>query len=62
MAAQVLVTGGFGYLGSILCEHLLRAGHRVTVVGNLASAATQAGLFHLCADPAFDFVHGVCPS
>jgi nucleoside-diphosphate-sugar epimerase len=58
MAAQVLVTGGFGYLGSILCEHLLRAGHRVTVVDNLASAATQAGLFHLCADPAFDFVRG----
>jgi nucleoside-diphosphate-sugar epimerase len=58
MAERVLVTGGFGYLGSILCEHLLRAGHRVTVVDNLASAADQAGLFHLCADPAFDFLRG----
>jgi nucleoside-diphosphate-sugar epimerase len=30
--AQVLVTGGAGYVGSVLCEHLLRAGHRVTVL------------------------------
>jgi nucleoside-diphosphate-sugar epimerase len=30
MAEQVLVTGGLGYLGSILCEHLLRAGFHVT--------------------------------
>jgi nucleoside-diphosphate-sugar epimerase len=58
MAERVLVTGGFGYLGSILCDHLLRAGHRVTVVDNLSFAAAHAGLFHLCADPAFDFLRG----
>jgi nucleoside-diphosphate-sugar epimerase len=56
---HVLVTGGAGYLGSILCEHLLAAGHRVTVVDNLTHG--QAGLFHLCADPRFAFVRGdVC--
>lgn len=58
MAARVLVTGGLGYLGSILCEHLLAAGHHVRAVDNLMYGLGQQGLFHLCADPAFDFVRG----
>lgn len=53
---SVLVTGGAGYLGSVLCEHLLAAGYRVTVVDNLMYR--QQSLFHLCAHPAFEFVHG----
>ncbi len=53
---KVLVTGGAGYLGSVLCEHLLDAGHDVTAVDNLMYQ--QAGLFHLCANPRFDFVRG----
>jgi UDP-glucuronate 4-epimerase len=31
----VLVTGGAGFIGSHLCEHLLRSGRRVVVVDNL---------------------------
>jgi len=54
--SNVLVTGGAGYLGSILCMRLLEEGHRVTVLDNLMYG--PAGLFHLCADPRFDFVRG----
>jgi nucleoside-diphosphate-sugar epimerase len=56
MTSRVLVTGGAGYLGSILCEHLLAAGHRVSVLDNLMYG--QHSLFHLCAHPAFAFVCG----
>src|SRR6185295_6242508 len=58
MEERVLVTGGLGYLGSILCEHLLDAGFAVTALDNLMYGAGQQGLFHLCANPAFDFVKG----
>jgi nucleoside-diphosphate-sugar epimerase len=58
MAERVVVTGGLGYLGSILCEHLLDAGFRVKAVDNLMYGTGQQGLFHLCARPAFDFVKG----
>lgn len=56
MPTHVLVTGGAGYLGSILVGHLLEAGHRVTVVDNLLY--NQNTLFHYCAHPLFDFVRG----
>ena len=56
MSERVLVTGGAGYLGSILCEHLLRAGHQVTVIDNLQ--ARQPSLLHLCAQPQFEFHFG----
>ncbi|MBM4339174.1 MAG: NAD(P)-dependent oxidoreductase [Deltaproteobacteria bacterium] len=53
---RVLVTGGAGYLGSILSEHLLKAGYGVTVIDNLLYG--QHSLFHLCADSHFEFVFG----
>jgi nucleoside-diphosphate-sugar epimerase len=56
MDLRVLVTGGAGYLGSVLCEHLLAAGYRVTTVD--AMMYQQRSLFHLCANPHFDFVLG----
>ena len=53
---SVLVTGGAGYIGSILCERLLSAGHRVVAIDNLTYG--QHSLFHLCADPHLEFVNG----
>jgi nucleoside-diphosphate-sugar epimerase len=56
MKTRVLVTGGAGYLGSVLCEHLLDAGFAVSVVDNLLYQ--QNSLFHLCGNPSFDFSRG----
>jgi nucleoside-diphosphate-sugar epimerase len=53
---RVLVTGGAGYLGSILTEQLLFSGCRVTVVDNLLFGA--ASLFHLCHHEPLEFVRG----
>lgn len=56
MSKHILVTGGAGYLGSVLCERLLAKGYKVTAVDNLLYK--QRSLFHLCANPNFDFVFG----
>jgi nucleoside-diphosphate-sugar epimerase len=56
MALRVLITGGAGYLGSILCEHLLNAGYWITVLDKLIYG--QHSLFHLCNNPFFNFVLG----
>jgi len=56
MSNSVLITGGAGYLGSVLCEHLLDSGYKVTVLDNLIHG--QHSLFHFCANPKFEFVRG----
>lgn len=53
---SILVTGGAGYLGSILVPELLAAGHRVTVLDNFMYQ--QNSLAQLCANPKFDVVNG----
>ena len=40
--ASVLVTGGAGYVGSVCCSELLRAGHFVTVVDDLSTGFREA--------------------
>jgi nucleoside-diphosphate-sugar epimerase len=53
--SSVLVTGGAGYLGSILVPELLAAGHRVMVLDNFMYL--QNSLAQLCANPGFDVVN-----
>jgi dTDP-glucose 4,6-dehydratase len=48
-----LVTGGAGFLGSHLCEELLRRGHRVICVDNLETGSL-ANIHHIRTD---QFVH-----
>ena len=40
--ANVLVTGGAGYVGSVCCAELLRAGHAVTIVDDLSTGWRDA--------------------
>src|SRR5271155_4811053 len=42
MPMRVLVTGGAGYIGSVVAEELLRAGHQVVVFDNLSRGHRQA--------------------
>ncbi|HEV3263737.1 MAG TPA: SDR family oxidoreductase, partial [Gemmataceae bacterium] len=56
MTTRVLVTGAAGYLGSVLCEHLLDAGCQVVGLDSLLYG--QSSLFHLCHNPTFDFLQG----
>lgn len=40
--ANVLVTGGAGYVGSVCCAELLRKGHSVTIVDDLSTGYREA--------------------
>jgi nucleoside-diphosphate-sugar epimerase len=53
---RVLVTGGAGYLGSILVPALLENGYRVTVLDSMLYR--QNSLLSCCANPDFDIVRG----
>jgi nucleoside-diphosphate-sugar epimerase len=53
---NILVTGGAGYIGSILVADLLSEGHSVTVLDNFLYG--QASLNHLCRDPRFEVIKG----
>jgi UDP-glucuronate decarboxylase len=57
---RVLVTGGAGFIGSHLCERLLRDGHEVLCVDNLYTGARK-NIHHLLPHPFFEFSrHDVC--
>ncbi len=50
---RVLVTGGAGFVGSHLCERLLKDGHDVLCVDNFFTG-TKDNIAHLLSDPRFE--------
>jgi UDP-glucuronate decarboxylase len=52
---RILVTGGAGFLGSHLCERLLKDGHEVVAIDNLFTGR-KLNIAHLMGHPNFEFV------
>lgn len=52
---SILVTGGAGFIGSHLCEHLLKLDHRVVAIDNLSTGRLE-NIQHLRTHPKFQFV------
>jgi len=54
MKKRVLVTGGAGFIGSQLCEQLLKKGNKVICLDNFFSGKKQ-NIIHLFNHPSFEF-------
>lgn len=56
MNERVLITGGAGYIGSVLCSYLLEKGFSVTAIDNLSFK--QHSLLQCFSNPKFHFIQG----
>jgi UDP-glucose 4-epimerase len=54
---KVLITGGAGFIGSHLSEHLIGLGQEVAVIDDLSTGSLD-NIAHLSDNPAFSFVEG----
>jgi UDP-glucose 4-epimerase len=57
LGMQILVTGGAGFIGSHLCERLIKDGHMVTALDNF-STGRASNLVNLVNSPSFVLVEG----
>ena len=55
LSKRVLVTGGAGFLGSHLCERLLKDGHDVVCADNYFTGR-KANIVHLMTHPLFELL------
>jgi UDP-glucuronate decarboxylase len=55
MRKKILVTGGAGFLGSFLCERLLKEGNEVVCVDNYFTGQKQ-NIIHLLDNPYFELI------
>ena len=55
MRKRILVTGGAGFLGSHLCERLLKEGNEVICVDNFFTG-DKKNIMHLLSDPYFELI------
>jgi nucleoside-diphosphate-sugar epimerase len=53
---KILITGGAGYLGSVITEKMLNAGHEVTVLDNLSFK--QISPLQFTPNPKYHFIYG----
>ena len=58
--SQILITGGAGYIGSVLTPMLLAQGHDVTVLDSFLYR--QSSLIDCCSSPSFHIINGDCRS
>lgn len=57
---RILVTGGAGFIGSHLCEHLLQEGNEVLCVDNFYTGR-RGNIAHLLTNPYFEVMrHDIC--
>ena len=56
MKLKILITGGAGYIGSLLTEKLLNNDHMVTVYDNFMY--DQSSLNHLCSNKNLSVIKG----
>jgi UDP-glucose 4-epimerase len=54
---KIVVTGGAGFIGSHLCERLIKMGHELVVLDDL-STGTRSNLKPLESSPKFEFIQG----
>jgi len=55
---KICISGGAGFLGSVLTPMLLNVGHKVTVIDSYQYG--QTSLAECCADPNFTLIRGDC--